>query len=167
VRDNEVAAQAVGKNDVAIRRNVMVIASTISGMAGALLTFYVSTVGPDTWSRVTWTFYPWLIVIIGGAANNSGVALGAFVFALLNKGIDQVKFKLAFLPVDVNWIEYLAFGSILIAFLFLRPGGILPEKPSRTLNDTELLAILDSRTEDEKSKLASTPTEARGLDKPG
>ena len=41
VRDNEVAARALGKDDVAIRRNVIIVASAISAMAGALLTFYV------------------------------------------------------------------------------------------------------------------------------
>src|SRR6266550_7518256 len=50
IRDNEVASRALGKDDVAIRKRVIIVASAISGMAGALLTFYVESVGPDTWS---------------------------------------------------------------------------------------------------------------------
>lgn len=134
IRDNEVASRTLGKDDVAIRRKVIVIASAISGMAGALLTFYVGSVSAETWTRVTWTFWPWVIVIIGGAANNLGVALGAFSFTFLMKAIDQVKFQFQpYIPFDVNWLEYLLFASLLILILMFRPGGILPEKSSATL----------------------------------
>src|SRR5438445_432469 len=146
IRDDEVASKALGKNDLAVRRNVIIIASAISGMAGALITFYSSSVGPDTWTRVTWTFYPWLVIIIGGAANNLGVGVGAFVFVLLMRGIDQVKFRFSsFIPFDVNWLEYLAFASLLILFLFFRHEGIVPEKPSKTLSESEIAAIMNSR----------------------
>jgi len=147
IRDDEVASKALGKNDLAVRRNVIIIASAISGMAGALITFYSSSVGPDTWTRVTWTFYPWLVIIIGGAANNLGVGVGAFVFVLLMRGIDQVKFRFSsFIPFDVNWLEYLAFASLLILFLFFRHEGIVPEKPSKTLSESEIAAIINSRS---------------------
>ena len=71
MRDNEVAARALGKDDVAIRRNVIIIASAISAMAGALLTFYVGAVNAESWTRITWTFWIWVMLIIGGAANNA------------------------------------------------------------------------------------------------
>jgi len=134
VRDNEVAARALGKDDVAIRRNVIIIASAISAMAGALLTFYVGAVNAESWTRITWTFWIWVMLIIGGAANNAGVALGAFSFTFLFKAVDQVKFYFqGSIPFDVNWLEYLMFASLLILILAFRPGGILPEKSSVTL----------------------------------
>jgi branched-chain amino acid transport system permease protein len=74
------------------------------------------------------------MVIIGGAANNAGVALGAFSFTFLFKIVDQVKFYFqGSVPFDVNWLEYLMFASLLILILAFRPGGILPEKSSVTL----------------------------------
>ena len=134
VRDNEVAARALGKDDVAIRRNVIIIASAISAMAGALLTFYVGAVNAESWTRITWTFWIWVMLIIGGAANNAGVALGAFSFTFLFKAVDQVKFYFqGSIPFDVNWLEYLMFASLLILIIAFRPGGILPEKSSMTL----------------------------------
>src|SRR5712664_1797270 len=134
VRDNEVASRALGKNDVAIRRNVIIVASAISAMAGALLTFYAGSVNAEGWTRITWTFWIWVMVIIGGAANNAGVALGAFSFTFLFKIVDQVKFYFqGSIPFDVNWLEYLMFASLLILILAFRPGGILPEKSSVTL----------------------------------
>lgn len=143
VRDNEHAARALGKNDVAIRRNVIVIASAICGMAGALITFWVSSVGPETWTRVTWTFWPWVIVILGGAANNAGVALGALVFTFTMEIIGQVKFSLqSYIPFDVNWMYYLVFAGMLLLTLALRPGGILPERSSTTLPGYRVAKIM-------------------------
>lgn len=146
IRDNEIASRALGKDDVAIRRRVIIIASAISGMAGALLTFYVGSVGAETWTRVTWTFWPWVIVIIGGAANNLGVALGAFSFTFLLKVIDQVKFSFQpYLPFDVNWFEYLLFASLLILILMFRPEGILREKSSATLPWRTIAVIMEPK----------------------
>src|SRR6059058_2295611 len=161
VRDNEVASRALGKDDVAIRKRVIVIASAICGMAGALLTFYVQSVGPDTWSRQSWTFPFWVIIIIGGAANNSGVALGAFTYAFILKAVDKAKFLFqGFLPFDVNWLEYLAFSSLLLLVLALRPGGILPEKSSLTLQRETVATIVQTKADNLAQKGDDSSTKA-------
>ncbi len=162
IRDNEIASRALGKDDVAIRRKVIIIASAISGMAGALLTFYVGSVGAETWTRITWTFWPWVIIIMGGAANNLGVALGAFSFTFILKAVDQVKFQFQpYLPIDVNWFEYLIFASLLIVILMLRPDGILPEKSSLTLPKKTVAMIMEPRAdprENSSEKPQNDPT---------
>ncbi len=158
VRDNEVASRALGKDDVAIRRNVIIVASAISAMAGALLTFYAGSVGSETWTRLEWTFWIWVMVIMGGAANNGGVALGSFSFLFLFKTLDIVKLHVQ-LPVDMNWIEYILFASILISVLIFRPGGILPEKSSKTLPRETVAAIMETRRRDDgrpKEQAAAT-----------
>src|SRR3989442_5061928 len=128
VRDNETATRALGRNEVAIRRNVIIIASAIAAMAGALLTFQVASIGPGTWDRITWTFYIWVMVIIGGSGNNFGVATGALWFSFLSSGITQVQNALpSDLPIEVNWIRYLIFAALLLWILASRPGGLLPE----------------------------------------
>jgi branched-chain amino acid transport system permease protein len=145
MRDNEGAAEALGKDNVAIRRNVLIIAAMITGVAGALYTIYTGDTNPAIYDRVTWTFWPWLIVIMGGVANNVGVAAGSFVFVFLLKYIDATKFQLQnVLPFDVTWLEYLAFGSLLIVILLVRPQGILPEKPSATLKTSRIEQIFRS-----------------------
>ena len=164
VRDNEVAARALGKDDVAIRRNVIIIASAISAMAGALLTFYVGAVNAESWTRITWTFWIWVMLIIGGAANNAGVALGAFSFTFLFKAVDQVKFYFqGSIPFDVNWLEYLMFASLLILILAFRPGGILPEKSSVTLPWRTVAEIMrpKSKVGGSSGQQMSTPERAK------
>ena len=168
IRDNEVAARALGKDDAAVRRNVIIVASAISAVAGAILTFYVG----ETWTRVTWTFWIWVMLIIGGAANNAGVALGAFAFTFLFKVVDQVKFYFqGYIPFDVNWLEYLMFASLLIIILAFRPGGILPEKSSATLPWRTIAQIVqsESRNIGTSPKPHNTPEQDQNerTDKPG
>jgi branched-chain amino acid transport system permease protein len=170
IRDNEVAARALGKNDAALRRNVIIVASAISAMAGAVLTFYVGAVNAETWTRITWTFWIWVMLIIGGAANNAGVALGAFSFAFLFKAVDQVKFYFqGYIPFDVNWLEYLVFAALLVLILAYRPGGILPERSSATLPWRTIAQIVQSESSSPVStNLGDPATQKLGqTDKPG
>ncbi len=146
IRDNEVASRALGKNDVAFRRKVIIIASAISGMAGALIAFEDGAVGPGSWTRITWTFWIWVMVIMGGSANNLGVALGALSFTFLFKTLNLVKFQFSsYVPFDVNWLQYLMFASLVILFLIAKPGGILPEKSSTTLPRRTVAEIMEPR----------------------
>jgi len=145
VRESEDAARSLGKDDVAIRRNVLIVASSIAGIAGALFTFYVSSVEYDTWTRFAWTFWPFLIIIIGGVGNNYGVALGAFFFAMVYKGLAQVQpYLQPYLFFDANWLQDLLFAALLIGILMLRPEGMLREKSAPTLPKSRLKTIISS-----------------------
>jgi len=145
VRESEDAARSLGKDDVAIRRKVLVVSSAIAGIAGALFTFYVSSVEYDTWTRFAWTFWPFLIVIIGGVGNNYGVALGAFFFALIYKGLAQIQpYLQPYLFFDANWLQDLLFATLLISILMIRPEGILKEKSASTLPKSKLATIIGS-----------------------
>jgi branched-chain amino acid transport system permease protein len=137
VRDNEDAARALGKDDAAVRRKVLVTASAIAGMAGVLYTFYVASVEYDTWGRVAWTFWPFLIVIIGGAGNNVGAALGTFFFSIVYRGLQLIQIQPAvqqYLFFDPNWLNDLLFAVLLVTILLVRPDGILRERPTPTLS---------------------------------
>ena len=139
-------------------------------MAGALLTFYVGAVNAETWTRITWTFWIWVMLIIGGAANNAGVALGAFSFAFLFKAVDQVKFYFqGYIPFDVNWLEYLVFAALLVLILAYRPGGILPERSSATLPWRTIAQIVQSESSNPavSTNLSAQTEEVDQTDKPG
>ena len=139
LRDNDDASSALGKDTAKMRRNALVIASAIAGMAGVMFTFQVSSVGSDTWTRFAWTFWPFLIVIMGGVANDTGVALGTFFFVLILKGLEQVQPLLApYVFFNPSWLQDLLFSFLLLAVLYLRPEGIIKEKSTFTL-PTDLL----------------------------
>lgn len=145
VRESEDAARSLGKNDVAIRRNVLIVASAIAGIAGTIFTYYVASVEYDTWTRITWTFWPFLIVIIGGVGNNYGVVLGSLFFALVYKGLQQIQpYLQPYLFFDANWLQDLLFAALLVTILMIRPEGILREKSAPTLSKKKLSTIISS-----------------------
>ena len=153
VRDNEDASASLGKDNAKIRRNALIVAAALAAMAGALYSFYVGSVEYDTWTRFAWTFWPFLIVIIGGVGNNTGVALGAFFFTLVFRGLQQIQ---PYLPAsnvfDVNSIADLLFAVMLLTILFMRPEGIIREKSSHTLNKGVLGKIVKSSGADDKNR---------------
>ncbi|HEV2138589.1 MAG TPA: branched-chain amino acid ABC transporter permease [Nitrososphaerales archaeon] len=145
VRDNEDASRALGKDDAVVRRNILIISSAIAGMAGAIFTFYIASAEYDIWTRFAWTFWPFLIVIVGGAGNNVGVALGTFFFTLILKGLQQVQpYFQPYVFFDVNWLQDILFATLLIAILLLRPDGILKERPTPTLSRSKVSAMVNA-----------------------
>jgi len=145
VRDNEVASEALGKDNVLFRRNTLIVASAITGVAGALEVFYSGYVAPDFYHRFDWTILPWVMVILGGAANNAGVLLGVSAYWSIFKIIDIKKEYFApFLPFDVNWLQYISVAVILTLILLYRPEGILREKPSATISKSKIVGMISS-----------------------
>ncbi|QLH06605.1 branched-chain amino acid ABC transporter permease [Nitrosopumilus ureiphilus] len=145
VRDNEVAAEALGKNSMQIRIKVIMISAALAAIGGALYAFYVGGTIAFAYDRASWTFWPFLMILIGGLANNKGVLIGTLVFVTLRKFIIFFKDSLeGFVPFDVIWLDFLLLGAILLAILLYRPQGIFVEKPTPTLAN---------KTDEEQSKM--------------
>ncbi|MEM4657398.1 MAG: hypothetical protein QXX77_03120 [Candidatus Methanosuratincola sp.] len=134
IRDDENSALALGKDARSYRIKVIIFSAAIAAIGGALYAFYTANVVATAYSRVSWTFWPWVMVILGGAANNLGVVVGTFVFVAVRKLIVFYKDIFApFLPFDVVWLDLILLGLALIIILIYKPGGILPEKPIETI----------------------------------
>ena len=152
MRDNEVASEALGKNNVALRRNVLIVSSALAGIAGVLWLFFTPYFEPGTigtFTRQTFTFIPFVIVILGGAANNRGVLLGTFVYLLIFNGFAQGTTYFInqginlFGPIDPTRVESLLIGVLLLVILLRRPTGLIPEKPTLTMAKASLKRIAD------------------------
>ena len=76
MRESEATARSVGKNVVGVRRNIFMFGSGIIAMAGALNAFYFSYVVQANYGLYYWTYWPLLMVIIGGSGNCAGALLG-------------------------------------------------------------------------------------------
>jgi branched-chain amino acid transport system permease protein len=145
-RDNEDVAESLGKDVTRIRMKVIIIASMIGAIAGALDAFKAGGIIATMYHRETWTFWPWVMVILGGAANNMGIVVGTLAFTALRRLIDFFKgFLDPFVPFSVVWLDPLLLGTILILILMYRPGGLVPEKPTPTLNREKLEKIVSSQ----------------------
>ena len=143
IRDNEVSANAMGKNIVSRHLQVFVIGSAVVGIAGAMLVTLDGLFTPASFQPLRYTFLIWIMVIVGGSGNNLGSILGGFIvwfvwieaapasqyiIDLLTSGLDDDnKFKLHLIK-SIPYFRYLIMGSVLLLIMRYRPGGILPEK---------------------------------------
>ncbi len=135
VRDNEVAAESLGKNTTQIRIKIIMVSAALAAIGGALYAFYVGGTIAFAYDRASWTFWPFLMILIGGLANNKGVIIGTLLFVTLRKFIIFFKDTLQdFVPFDVVWLDFLLLGIILLAVLLYRPQGIFVEKPTPTIS---------------------------------
>ncbi len=153
MRDNEVASEALGKDNIRLRRNVLIVSSAFAGIAGVLWLFYTPYIEPGTigtFTRQTFTFIPFVIVILGGAANNRGVLLGTFVYLLILNAFAQGTTYVVglgiqpFGPIDPTRVETMLIGILLLVILLRRPTGLIPEKPTLTMAKSTLKSIADS-----------------------
>jgi branched-chain amino acid transport system permease protein len=129
VRENDIAAEALGKDTAKIRLKTLMMGSAIAAVAGSV--FIMWTLGwiATTYNRVSWTFWPWAMMILGGPGNNLGVLVGAFILASARQLITFNKDLIApFLPFDPVWLDPIILGLIIILVLLLAPEGLLPEK---------------------------------------
>jgi branched-chain amino acid transport system permease protein len=129
IRENEVTVGSVGKNVVGIRRNILMFASGVTALSGVLLAFYFSFVVEANYQRAFWTYWPWLMLILGGPGNNAGTFLGCVLVTALRRVIIVEKWlieSLFFFP--VAYFESVLLGILLIAVIIFRPNGLIPEK---------------------------------------
>lgn len=135
IRDNEIAAESLGINVVGVKLKTMMVSSAIAAIAGALYAFYSGAVISTAYTRASWTFIPWAMMLLGGSANNIGVVSGVFTFVFLRKLIVMYKTELGpYLPFDVLWLELILYGVMVILILLYRPEGLIPEKRTKTLD---------------------------------
>lgn len=175
VRDNEVASEALGKDNVNIRRKMLVIASVLSGVAGALWVIYWSEkgglVGGDvgsTFPRLLFTYYPFTIVILGGIASNIGVILGTAALTVVYVGttvslpslvanISIAGLNPSLLDDFINSLQYIIIGGLLLVVLLLRPEGMIKESPTFTMSKKKLRKIAERVTGKSESPKPKSP----------
>ena len=148
IRDDETAAGALGKDPRGARVRIIMISAAIAAIGGALYAFYVGSTIAFAYDRASWTFWPFLMILIGGLANNKGVLVGTFAFVLIRKLITFYKESFeGIVPFDVIWLDFLLLGAVLLAILLYRPQGIMVEKPTHTVRlgekRTPLQRLLD------------------------
>jgi branched-chain amino acid transport system permease protein len=83
IRDNEEAAEAMGKHVNARRLEIFVLGNIIIGLGGASLITFAGIFDPQGFAPLQHTFLIWVMVILGGAGNNLGAVFGAlFVYCI-------------------------------------------------------------------------------------
>ncbi|MGB1684486.1 MAG: branched-chain amino acid ABC transporter permease, partial [Candidatus Puniceispirillaceae bacterium] len=70
IRDNETAANAMGKNVTKQHLLVFVLGSAVIGVAGAMMVTLDGQFTPTSYQPLRFTFLIWVMVIAGGSGNN-------------------------------------------------------------------------------------------------
>ena len=143
IRDNEEAANAMGKNVVKQHLLIFILGSAIVGIAGAMLVTQDGLFTPGSYRPMRYTFLIWVMVIVGGSGNNFGAILGGFaVWFLWIEAAPIALFLINFFTLhlaetnefkkhlieSVPYFRYLMMGIGLLLIMRYRPKGILPEK---------------------------------------
>ncbi len=143
IRDNEVAAESMGKDVKSRHLQVFILGSAVCGIAGAMLVTLDGQLTPTNYHPLRFTFIIWVMVILGGAGNNLGSILGGFIIwffwveveyiglflmDILTSGFaDDNAFRIHMLN-SAAYMRYLTLGLILVLVLRFNPRGLIPEK---------------------------------------
>ena len=143
IRDNEDAAEAMGKNVTSRHLQIFILGSAICGVAGAMMTTLDSQLTPSSYQPLRFTFLVWVMVIVGGSGNNFGSVLGGFLIfflwvqvepmgailmQILTSGMAENNGLRLHLLDSVAHMRLLTMGLILILVLRFAPKGLIPEK---------------------------------------
>jgi len=143
IRDNEEAANAMGKNVVKQHLQIFVLGSAIVGIAGAMMVTYDGLFTPGSYRPMRYTFLIWVMVIVGGSGNNFGAILGGFAVWFLwieaapialflinffTSGLEETNALRVHLIDSIPYFRFLMMGIGLLLIMRYRPKGIIPEK---------------------------------------
>ena len=142
IRDNEVAAEAMGKDVTRRHLQIFIIGSAVVGLAGAMMTSMDGQLTPGAYSPLRFTFLIWVMVIVGGSGNNWGSVLGGLLIGWLwliveNAGPVFMSYATMALndgPLKQHFIDsaphlrLVTLGLALLLVLRFSPRGLLPEK---------------------------------------
>lgn len=129
IRENEPASRAAGKNVERFRMEAFVIGCMIMGLAGAFTAQYLKFIDPNATELTTSTFLVWVMLIVGGSANNKGAILGAFLMWTVWSASEILTSRLPDeLAIRTAYIRIFLIGLALQIMLQKFPNGILPEK---------------------------------------
>ena len=143
IRDNEVAAEAMGKDVTNRHLQIFILGSAVCGIAGAMMTTLDSQLTPGSYQPLRFTFLIWVMVIVGGSGNNLGAVLGGFVIwffwvqvepmglalmQLITAGMADGSALKTHLIDSAAHMRLLTMGLILLLVLRFSPRGLIPEK---------------------------------------
>lgn len=143
IRDNFIAAGSMGKDVKGRQLELFVFGSVLIGIGGGMLANFNQIFDPSSYQPINHTFMIWVMVIVGGAGNNWGVLIGAFLIYLawvISDPMAQAIFvNISSWSQSVGWgaipeidsralqMRVFVLGVIITIALRYAPKGLLPE----------------------------------------
>ena len=152
IRDDEVAAEAMGINLAHHKRLAFIISSFFAGIGGGMMAMYMGTIASLPF-KSSLTYEILLIVVIGGIGSITGSVLASFLYIFLSewllRGLDAGTFLGITAPaVFKNGFRMAVFSVIImVVVLFFRKG---------IMGDKELPDLFKKRAKKEKKEAAQS-----------
>jgi branched-chain amino acid transport system permease protein len=127
IRDNDIAAEALGINIVWYKLLAFFVAGFMAGVAGAFWVCNTAALSPE---HFQWFLSLWLVgvILIGGVGSIQGAIFGSIFMVVVMEVLQMVAIPLAdYFPkilVDFAYIKDMAFGLAICAFLIYEPNGL-------------------------------------------
>jgi branched-chain amino acid transport system permease protein len=118
VREDEVAAKAMGIDVAGYKILAFVVGSTFAGIGGGLFAHNLAFLHPNTFNFVQ-SFNPLIIVVFGGLGSMTGTIFAGFAWGLVLEGVLRV-----YLPQGFETWRFVIYPVILLVMMLLRPQGL-------------------------------------------
>lgn len=128
LRDNEGGAEALGYGAFGLQLKAFVLGGTLAALVGGLFAYFVTTWSPASWGYAE-TFYFFTVVIVGGMSNLGGIVVGAAVVIGMQQAFQYLP-NIGSSELGVA-LQTICASVLTVAFLALRPRGIVPERRHR------------------------------------
>lgn len=138
IREDELAARSLGKATPRIKLKAFVLGGILAGVAGGLWTHSIGAVHVGQFVPIV-TFLVWLAVLLGGAGNNLGVLVGAFVLIAIREStrfLDSVP-ALGDYVADLAALRFVLIGLLLVVVVRFFPDGVVPERRRKAVTPAE------------------------------
>jgi len=133
IREDEEVAKALGKNVFSYKLQSLMIGGFITGIGGAFYAWQQSNVYPDNF-KSDLTFNVWILMVLGGAGSNPGVAIGAAIFWIYTTLTRDLSKLLPMVPTSqIDAFRMVFIGLLLIGLMVWRPQGLLGNRDELTL----------------------------------
>jgi branched-chain amino acid transport system permease protein len=121
IRENEIAAEAMGVNTTRYKVQAFVVASAVAGVAGGLFAHYLSFISPSSFDFMK-SVEIVIMVVLGGMGSVSGSIVAAFIITFLPEALRPLQ---QWTGVDLRMVIY---SLSLILMMLLRPKGMFGRK---------------------------------------
>ena len=118
VREDEIAAKAMGIDVANFKTITFVIGSFFAGLAGGLYAHINGFLHPDTFNFIK-SFDPMIIVVFGGLGSVTGTIAASFAWALVLEG-----FLRLLLPEGFETWRFVVYPLLLLIMMLLKPNGL-------------------------------------------
>ncbi len=153
VREDEIAAKAMGINIADYKILAFVLGSAFAGLAGGLYAHINGFLHPNSFNFIK-SFDPMIIIVMGGLGSMTGTLAASFLWALILEGVLRLV-----LPQGFETWRYVVYPLLLLLLMLLRPSGmfgnfevpflrqVLPALPERLVGKRQVLVGADKQVQ--------------------